>query len=195
MGLFEEAKKILNSKEGKALLDVIAFTEGTAGVGQNGYDVVVSFKQIADWNPNYTFGHADSNWYQKSANSTAAGRYQFLGSTWKSVSKKLLDSSNAPFNKKNQDLFGAYLIYKRTKSSQSFSKGKHAGIKIPKPPALSSLTQSNFPQLLDALAPEWASFPFSQKGGKGFYAGQNTNPKKNNASKLWGLYQKALAKY
>lgn len=195
MGSFEEAKKILNSKQGKALLDVIAFTEGTAGVGQNGYDIVVSFKQIVEWNPNYTYGHADGNWYQKSADSTAAGRYQFLGSTWKSISKKLLGVDNAPFNKKNQDLFGAYLIYKRTSSTQKFTKGKYAGITIPKPPALTSLNQNNFYLLLDSLAPEWASFPFSQNGGKGFYAGQNQDPKKNNAAKLWSLYQKALAKY
>lgn len=195
MALFDEAKKILNSKEGKALLDMIAFTEGTAGVGQNGYDVVVSFKQIVDWNENYQYGHRDSAWYQESVDSTAAGRYQFLGSTWKSTSKKLLDLNNAKFNKRNQDLFAAYKIYQRIKSSQSFSEGKYAGIKIPKPPALSTLNKNNFYMLLDALAPEWASLPFSQNGGKGFYAGQNTNPKKNSASKLWGIYQKALAKY
>jgi len=63
----------------RAFLDVLAFAEGTAGLGDDGYNVIVGgglFDGYADhprrsvWLPRYGI------------HSTAAGRYQFLIRTW-----------------------------------------------------------------------------------------------------------------
>jgi len=43
----------------KALLDVIAFTEGTLGVSQNGYDVVVGFYRIIGWTEDTSIVHGE----------------------------------------------------------------------------------------------------------------------------------------
>jgi muramidase (phage lysozyme) len=114
------------SNEYKAFLDTLAYTEGTLGVSNNGYDVVVNYHRIDGWNNEITFGHRGREWYIESAKSTAAGRYQFLGTTWWEQSKKYKDtlglsklktpiisnnieySYNAPFTKENQD----FICYK-----------------------------------------------------------------------------------
>lgn len=192
MANIDRAKEILNSREGKALLDMIAFAEGTAGVSQNGYDVMQNFYKLIDWTENTNIVHGGTDWSDTTGGTTAFGRYQFLVKTWKSTSDKMFGIDNAPVSKKNQDLFGAWKIYQKTSRSQSFSEGKFAGIKIPKPPALSSLNASNFYMVLDSLAPVWASLPFSQNGGKGFYSDQDG---KFTVKKLYDLYTQALAKY
>ena len=44
-------------KHYKAMLDTIAYTEGTLGVSQNGYDILFNLYTITGWSPNCNFGH------------------------------------------------------------------------------------------------------------------------------------------
>lgn len=178
------------SNEQKAVLDMIAYAEGTAGVSKNGYDVTFNFYRIPDWTFDYKLGHQDSAWLvdESGFKSTAAGRYQILGQTWKELSYENFKLKNAPFNKNNQDLLGAALIERRNKKRRY----REGTIIVPAPPSLEDLTSNNFYKLLDSLAPEWASLPFSLNDGKGFYGGQNG---KYSISELFNIYQIALEKY
>jgi muramidase (phage lysozyme) len=94
-----------------ALLDLTSYTEGTAGSGQNGYDVMFGFYIIKGWTPDTTQKHPNicRPFGSKGKCSTAAGRYQFLYGTWVG-----LMGANTPFNKKNQDLGGVKLALERT---------------------------------------------------------------------------------
>ena len=118
-------------KHYKAMLDTLAYTEGTLGVSNNGYDLLFNFFTINGWSDNAEFGHQGKNWSVPIGNdfTTAAGRYQFLASSWYDMSqrekdilklpkldtpityKKVNYNYNAPFNKVNQD----YLAYKYLK--------------------------------------------------------------------------------
>ena len=59
----------------KAFLDLIAFSEGTKGKGDNGYNVIVGGDLFSDYTD-----HPRKKVYIKSIDnySTAAGRYQIL---------------------------------------------------------------------------------------------------------------------
>jgi len=179
----------LNNQQ-KAILDMISYAEGTAGVSKNGYDVTFNFYKIPNWDINYKLGHQDSGWKVTSGNitSTAAGRYQFLGFKWKEISKKILKINNAPFNRDNQNILGAALIDGRNKR-QVLRKGK---VIIPKPPSLDELSKDNFHLFLDSIAPEWASIPFSLNGGSGFFGKQNG---KYTSDELYKIYEESLKKY
>lgn len=176
------------TNEEKAILDMISYAEGTLGVSKNGYDVTFNFYKIPDWDYSYTKGHQNKAWLIKSGDysSTAAGRYQILGFTWLEMSKKLLNTDNAPFNKENQNIIGAALVRGRNKI-QKLDKAT-----IPKPPDLKNLNSSNFTKLLDSLSPEWTSIPYSGNGGKKSYSGQKT---KYTASELYMIYKEALDIY
>ncbi len=98
----------------RALLDTIAYCEGTLGQSKNGYDIIVGFGRnraliVSDWNVNYTGGHPtlklkDGAYFKGSdgvtykLQSSASGRYQFIKGTWD------LYKPSTEFNKKNQDL-------------------------------------------------------------------------------------------
>src|ERR1017187_4328968 len=88
----------------KAFLDILAYAEGTYGVGTNqGYDVLLSTttrenRLIKGWTPDTTINHQLAKWRVPSLNSNAAGRYQFIGSTWQGVF-----GTNQPMTKDNQD--------------------------------------------------------------------------------------------
>ena len=91
----------------KAFLDTIAWAEGTLGVSNNGYDVLVNdnarlgTRIVVGWTPTTDIVHGLDTWKVTvgKVKSTAGGRYQFIGSTW----IELNNGNNAPFNKDNQD--------------------------------------------------------------------------------------------
>lgn len=181
------------TKEEKAILDTIAYAEGTLGVSQNGYDVVVTFKTIVGWTKDTKIVHGDSDWYQKAANSTAAGRYQFIGSTWKGSwigGTKTRKGQNVPMTKENQDAACLWLINNRLKSTAIDSR----------PVTISELTnRSKFDIFLQKCAPEWASLPLTKdipdkgkKAGNGYFSGQGG---KKTADELYGVFMKAYALY
>lgn len=109
------------TKEEKAFLDLLSFTEGTYGVGNNGYDVLVNdgkekgkSRVMNNWTETSAPPHKGKEWYVKSLDSTAAGRYQFIYNTWKSLNNDI----NAPMTKANQD--AAALKYLRKLLGSSF---------------------------------------------------------------------------
>lgn len=111
------------TKEEKAFLDLLSFTEGTYGVSNNGYDVLVNdgkekgkSRVMNNWTETSAPEHMGSEWYVKSLDSTAAGRYQFIFGTWKSLNGDV----NVQMTKNNQDQAALKLLRKKLGSSFNF---------------------------------------------------------------------------
>ena len=138
----------------KALLDTIAFAEGTYGESNSGYNTHFGFSQTEDLSkhPNKVIrsgGYA----------SAAFGRYQFMPDTWKGV----MGGAMTP---ERQDQGAIKLVMRRL---------NEAGIKVSSAAELEKLLQKEgmSQRITDALAPEWASFP--TLNGTSFYG----QPKKD----------------
>jgi len=134
------------SKYYKAMLDTIAFTEGTLGVSQNGYDVLFNFYTIDGWSPDCKFGHKGNDWLVNAGgySSSGAGRYAFLSFVWWESSGKYATEMgltkltepltyknikyyyNAPFNKANQDYLGYKLVSKKVSEAELITSSKSA---------------------------------------------------------------------
>jgi muramidase (phage lysozyme) len=120
----------------RALLDTIAFTEGTRGRGQDGYNVTFGYRY-------FTSCDKHPNWRICSGSycSTAAGRYQFLTATWKGL-------GYANFHPDNQDR-GAMKLIARRKASVPTSR---------------ALTATEFVNVMYRVSYEWASLPPGRYG-------------------------------
>ena len=162
------------TKEEKSLLDTIAFTEGTLGVSQNGYDVIVGFYKIVGWNPDTTTLHGGDNWFSKQLKSTAGGRYQFIESTWKEMN----GGKNTPFTKTNQDAAAIKLINRKLGDLDKTQIHK---------------SKTKFEEAMNKLASTWASIPLSSTG-KSYYDGDGINSAKN-IDNIFEIYKLALSKY
>lgn len=169
----------------RPLLDTIAYAEGTAGKGQNGYDVLVGFGQIPAWTPDYISGHPNVAVYIESINkpSTAAGRYQFLNKTWNGLGLK-------EFNKENQDKGGWQLIKNNNFTAEDATQ---AFLIAEQQIASNSITVTSNPYFLDFLNKTyriWASLPnglgqFGYKGQGGKYTPED----------IYKVYVEAVKKY
>lgn len=164
------------TKEEKAFLDTIAWFEGTMGsTSANGYDKRVT--GIADkggeskttkssmngWTENTDIRHGyvsknnsyqDKTWYVKvnSKYSTAAGRYQFIGTTWANNTKNILNEYNAPMTKDNQNIIAMAIVKKEIKGSLT-----------------KALTDYNeFTKILNSLKTQWSSFEKTDKYQNGW---------------------------
>lgn len=98
----------------KAMMDVIAFCEGTLGLGNfNGYNAVVfNGRRIENWTNDYKSGCPYQEVYGKDGKLKQRfghwGRYQYDRPTW------MTDAiTNIPFSKRNQDLICAKTIKRR----------------------------------------------------------------------------------
>ena len=99
----------------KAFLDMIAVSEGTAGKGDNGYNVIVggSLFESYDDHPRKLV------WLRPGLASTAAGRYQLLSRYYDAYKKQL----NLPnFSPISQDLIAVQQIKERG-ALQDIEKG------------------------------------------------------------------------
>jgi len=125
----------------KALHDSIAYAEGTRNHSKDGYDVMFSFRLAGSCqsHPNtcISFG---------STCSTAAGRYQFLTSTWRSVARA---RNLGTFEPENQERGAAYLI----------STTRRVAV-----PQNRAMTASEFSNAMSKLSYEWASLPPGRYG-------------------------------
>ncbi len=123
------------------LLDTIAFAEGTAHMPNNGYNTIYGGGQIDDLSK-----HPDKvvKGGPGSPNSSAFGRYQFMPGTWDSVGGGAMTPAR-------QDWGATRLILMRLGLPQT----KAGAAQLEKMLKKGGLT----PEIVDALAPEWASFP------------------------------------
>ena len=164
----------------KPILDTIAYTEGTAGAGTNGYDIIVGFGQIEGWTENYDKGHPNKLvQLNKTLSSTAAGRYQFLKDTWKGL--KLNE-----FNKSNQDLGGWNLVQAKKSAEKSYNTAK-TQIQNGK---IDAYANTGFLSFLDNNYAVWASLVNSS--GKSRYSGQDGGL---SPADIYEVYIKAVQKY
>ena len=129
------------SRNARALLDTIALAEGTAG--PQGYNTMFTHRTFGDLSRHPRQVNR-SNGYA----SDAAGRYQFLSTTWDGVAKEL---GLQDFSPQSQDVAALQLVRRR-------------GVDPDQP-----LTR----ETLAKLAPEWASLPTLE--GRSYY-GQPVRP-------------------
>lgn len=120
----------------RALLDTIAFTEGTRNRGQNGYNVTFAYHYFSSCTHHPNLRICSGGYC-----STAAGRYQFLTTTWNG-----LGLSN--FGPANQDRGGMKLVSRR-------------GAIVP---SGRSLTATEFANTMNRISYEWASLPPGRYG-------------------------------
>lgn len=132
----------------KALMEVLAFCEGTLGLNQhNGYDtVVLNCRTILNWTNDYQLGCPYQPVYSKKGKLFQKGghwgRYQYQKSTW------TLDAgSNISFSKRNQDLICAKTIRRRLGSILYDNLYK------------TMQDINGVHKVCTKLAPEWASIP------------------------------------
>jgi len=122
--------------------------------------------------------------------STAAGRYQFLGSTWKSV-----NGGNVPMTKDNQDKAAIKKINQRIR--QTDLEGRSVKIN-------QLVDRNKFDIMLNKLAREWASLPLSKTftvngvkrfAGSSYYSADGVNKSKHTPARLHEIYLEALNLY
>ena len=107
----------------KAFLDMIAVSEGTAGKGDDGYNVIVGGSLFED----YADHPRKLVWIRPGLASTAAGRYQLLSRYYDAYKKQL----NLPnFSPISQDLIAIQQIRERG-ALQDIEKG-YVGVAIDK---------------------------------------------------------------
>ena len=130
-----QARGAVSAKR-KALLDTIAFTEGTRGRGKDGYNVTFAYHYFSS-----CARHPNRRICAGGYCSTAAGRYQFLTRTWRG-----LGYSN--FGPANQDRGAMKLIARR---------GAHV-------PANRAMSATEFANTINRISYEWASLPPGRYG-------------------------------
>jgi muramidase (phage lysozyme) len=147
----------------RAFLDVIAFAEGTDGSYNMSYGGKL-FSGFADHPRTWRA----SPWGTPGVGSDAAGRYQFLSTSWDEARQalKLKDFSPA-----NQDRAAAYLM--KRNSGATYERVKF------------SEQRANFNAAVASLSYVWASLPPQRY----------KNQRVRNIEDLWFVYQKALRQY
>jgi muramidase (phage lysozyme) len=146
--------------EGRALLDTIATDEA------NGYDVIYGGRKFSDFSDHPNIAVPITSGPNRGRTSSAAGRYQFLFSTWKNEQRQL----NLPdFSPQSQDMAAWHLaqtVYHRQTNRD----------------LLSDLKNGIFDKVGPALHGTWTSLP------GGIEQGANANRFVNN-------YTRNLAKH
>lgn len=125
----------------KALHDAIAYAEGTRNNSKDGYNVLFSNRLVSSCHrhPNQCLAFGSSC-------STAAGRYQFLTTTWNSVASA---RSLSTFEPENQEKGAAYLV---------------ANVRRVSVPSDRAMSASEFSNAMAKLSYEWASLPPGRYG-------------------------------
>lgn len=123
----------------KAFLDMLAVSEGTKNIGDDGYNVLVGSTKA---HPLLFHDYTDHpRVYNAACNSTAAGRYQILARYFDAY-KKLLNLSD--FSPKSQDDYALHQITERH--------------------ALTLIDNGDIPTAIEKCNTIWASLPGSPYG-------------------------------
>lgn len=123
----------------QAFLDMIATSEGTIDIGEDGYNALVGSTPS---HPLLFSSYADHpHVFNKVSDSTAAGRYQFLYKTWEAL-KAMLDLPD--FSPTSQDAGAIELIKERD--------------------ALDDVEAGNFTSAVEKCSNIWASLPGNNYG-------------------------------
>lgn len=166
----------------KAIMEVLAYCEGTLGLNQNnGYDtVVLNCRTIQNWTKDYLIGCPYQAVYSKKGKLFQKGghwgRYQYQKSTW------VLDAgSNIAFSKRNQDLICAKTIKRRLGS-------------ILYDNLYNTMQDLNgVYKICSKLAPEWASIP-NGNSIYSYYSNQHVRIYGENIQKLYNIAYKIYQK-
>jgi muramidase (phage lysozyme) len=170
----------------KALLDMIAVTEGTAGASQE-YDILVGGRALAGWSPNYKGDHPHSSINIPGiGNTDAAGRYQFLDSAKFNVWTVYGKNKGLKFDKNGQDTAGYNLLSDKRSVSRSLADDAYNVAKT-QPQVYKN---PSFLKILDLIAPEWASVP--QSNGRAYYGNQ---PARFTPQSVYNYYLQAVNLY
>ncbi len=156
--------------EARPFLDLIAFTEGTAGVSQNGYDIIVGYGKVPGWTETYAAQHPDTSINIPGVGkSSAAGRYQFLKSVWDQFG----ENYKYTFSKKGQDLAGYNLLVVKRQGKNSLKEAFDTAKQQIEKNEVNINNNPSFLKLLDIMSYEWASLPdskgnarYGNQGGK-----------------------------
>jgi muramidase (phage lysozyme) len=130
-----ELEAALNNPNARKFLDLLSYTEGTQ---QNGYATAFGGGKINDLSRHPRTSRDFTQTDGKKNTTTAAGRYQFLSSTWDEQAKKL---GLTDFGAKSQDL-------------AALSLAAESG-------ALKDILSGNFKAAVDKTGTKWASLPSS----------------------------------
>lgn len=135
MATRQQLEQALQHPNVRKMLDLISYTEGTQG---NGYRTAFGGGKLNSLNdhPRYlkSFRQTDG----KSNKTSAAGRYQFLSSTWDGVARQY---GLNDFSPKNQDLGAVALLFQRG--------------------AIPALLKGDYQTAIQKTGKEWASLPSS----------------------------------
>ncbi len=135
------------SPEEKALKDTIAFAEGTYKT-DGGYNIMFGGKRFNNYD---SHPRVSTPFWQGS--SDAAGRYQFLSTTFKEQAEQLGLQDFSPYS---QEVAARALIKRRNVD-----------------PNLDYSAPDMFVGMSDKLAPEWASFPYQGISPDGYGRGSS----------------------
>lgn len=145
----EELRADLNNPNVRQFLNTIALSEGTVGKegmpsDMNGYNVGFSGTTIADLSqhPGRSQARSFKTRQGRTSSSSAAGRYQFMPSTWNGVAKKL---GLSDFGPESQDLGALALIDEKK--------------------ALDDIIAGDFGSAAAKLGGTWTSLPTGGAGG------------------------------
>lgn len=142
----------------QALLDTIAGTESP------GYNVIYGGRRFSDYSRHPGVAVPISSGPNVGQTSSAAGRYQFLGSTWAQQAKKL---GLTDFSPASQDI----AAWDLAKTSYGARTGRNLEVDLQNPAMLGQIGES--------LSPVWTSLPGGIEAG-------------TNHSKFANAFQKAL---
>jgi muramidase (phage lysozyme) len=144
------------------LSKVLRYGEGTTG--DAGYTTQFTGTQFSDMSKHPRQLRSSGN-----LESDAAGAYQFLSSTWDEAKSAL----NLPdFSRESQEKAGRFLTKRRGVNPDQVFK-----------------TKEEFKGVMDKLAPEWASMPYSRQSPKGYGNGSSYYGQGGiSLDKAWSLY-------
>ena len=150
----------------KPLSAVISFAEGTSG--PKGYQTQFTGTTFSDMSKHPRQLRSGGGY-----TSDAAGKYQFLSTTWDEARRSL---NLQDFSPQSQEKAGEFLAKRRGLNTDQV----YTNI-------------GDFTKAIDKIAPEWAGLPYSQRSPKGYgmgssYYGQGGK----DIQTLWNVYQQNL---